>query len=585
MKQSLYDYCTNNNRQYLLDEWDYESNNAIGLFVDKISYGSGKKACWKCEKGHRWETTVGHRTTRNSYCPYCHNKRILPGYNDLYFKRPDLMKEWDYNRNDIDPKKVSVGSPKKAYWICSKGHSYKTSICNKTHGAGCPICMRTRSTSFPEQAIFYYVKKAFPDAINRYKDIFKNSMELDVYIPCLKVGIEYDGKNWHKTEEEHKREVKKYKICKENNIHLIRIKEKTTNIWHDTADSVYVMEKPKDRVFLGRYIHYILSLIDVNVMGNTKPWYDKVNVNIERDKSEIYSYLSDVSDSIAVLHPELVTEWNYEKNGYLKPEMFSEYSGEKVWWKCSKCGYEWQSIIASRAKGHGCDICANKKRKETKKETLLSKRKVLSNEKCLLDWDYDTNKHNPSYYTKGSGEKVNWKCHVCGFKWKAVICDRTRDYKNGCPSCSGKTIVSGINDLFSKRPDLIKEYDFEHNVGIDYKKLGIGSHLGVYWKCAKCGYSYKSRIDNKTHGKGCPCCAGRVVVKGINDLETTNPEIAKDWHPTLNGNLKPNQVTKGQRLKIWWKCQKCGNEWADTLNHRSSSRRECPECKKLKRLE
>ena len=66
--------------------------------------------------------------------------------------------------------------------------------------------------SFPEQAVYFYIKKAFPDAINSYKDIFDNRMELDIYIPSIKVGIEYDGAKWHKDDTLDK-ERTKYHIC------------------------------------------------------------------------------------------------------------------------------------------------------------------------------------------------------------------------------------------------------------------------------------------------------------------------------------------------------------------------------------
>ena len=39
-------------------------------------------------------------------------------------------------------------------------------------------------------------------------------------------------------------------------------------------------------------------------------------------------------------------------------------------------------------------------------------------------------------------------------------------------------------------------------------------------------------------------------------LAETNPEIAKQWHPTLNGDLTPRNVTPGCGKDIWWKCEK-----------------------------
>ena len=66
---------------------------------------------------------------------------------------------------------------------------------------------------------------------------------------------------------------------------------------------------------------------------------------------------------------------------------------------------------------------------------------------------------------------------------------------------------------------------------------------------------------------------------GIDDLATTRPDIAVDWHPTKNGDLKPTDVTKGRRDMIWWKCHICGHEWQDSLNHRNGGRG-CPCCNK-----
>lgn len=64
-------------------------------------------------------------------------------------------------------------------------------------GSGCPQCKKRTQSSFPEQAIFYYLRKKYVTCINSYKDGFGRS-ELDIYIPELKLGIEYDGRNWHK---------------------------------------------------------------------------------------------------------------------------------------------------------------------------------------------------------------------------------------------------------------------------------------------------------------------------------------------------------------------------------------------------
>ena len=59
--------------------------------------------------------------------------------------------------------------------------------------------------------------------------------------------------------------------------------------------------------------------------------------------------------------PYLAKEWNYEKNGDLKPENFTIGSSKKVWWKCSN-DHEWEATIAHRSNGRGCPYCSGRKK-------------------------------------------------------------------------------------------------------------------------------------------------------------------------------------------------------------------------------
>ncbi|MBR5678792.1 MAG: zinc-ribbon domain-containing protein, partial [Paludibacteraceae bacterium] len=51
-------------------------------------------------------------------------------------------------------------------------------------------------------------------------------------------------------------------------------------------------------------------------------------------------------------------EWDYIKNDSLTAYQVYPKSTKKVWWKCQKCGHEWQAVIASRAKGTKCPLCS-----------------------------------------------------------------------------------------------------------------------------------------------------------------------------------------------------------------------------------
>lgn len=567
-KKKLKDYPN------ILKEWDYELND--GINPEEIASQSNRIFYWKCLNGHpSYLRSVGKKVSRMTGCPICSNRVVLEGYNDFATLYPALASEWDYEKNVLKPTEITYGSNRKIWWRCPNGHdSYLATVTERRHGAGCHICNSIFQTSFPEQAIYFYVKKSFPDAVNKYKKIFNSSMELDIFIPSIMTAIEYDGIAWHKGDASKKRELKKYYLCQANGIFLYRIKEEQSDA--ESADKVLTV--PRFSYDDSKELSNAIKTILIDITDEKNP-----DVDIERDIFDILLYrIIKRENSFGYLYPEIAKEWHPQLNKSLKPENVLPGTTLKVWWKCEK-GHEWKASVVNRVKGHGCDVCAREQRKTTQHETLVNSRESLKGHKCTIDWDYSKNRHGPEYYTKGSGVEVWWKCHVCGHEWRTPICDRTRDYKNGCPACSNRILVKGKNDLQTTNPELKKEWNYELNGQLMPSDVTQYSHTKVWWKCSKCGYSYQATPSNRVIGKGCGCCAGRVVVPGINDLATTRPDLALDWHPTKNGDLKPTDVTKGRRDMIWWKCHVCGHEWQDSLNHRNRGRG-CSCCNKKKKI-
>lgn len=122
-----------------LSEWDDEKN--LPLLPTRVLHSSNRKVWWKCAEGHTWQTQIAVRLRGNG-CPYCSNQKILVGYNDLATTHPDLLIEWDYEKNkDISPTAVCSGTEKSVWWICPEGHSYYANIRTRAKlGTGCRIC-------------------------------------------------------------------------------------------------------------------------------------------------------------------------------------------------------------------------------------------------------------------------------------------------------------------------------------------------------------------------------------------------------------------------------------------------------------
>lgn len=348
---------------YLIKEWYYEKNNILGLDPTVLTLGSNYRAWWKCSTcGNIYDSKINNRGINKRKCPYCSGARVKVGFNDLTTTHTDLIKEWDYDKNKIKPTEVSRGCGKKVWWKCPQGHSYEATILHRTNGkTGCPYCNSGRQTSFAEQAIFFYVKKAFPDAISRYKDIFNNGMELDIYIPSWKIGIEYDGVYWHKKDKEN-RERRKFEICQNNGINLIRIKERNLKDQNnlDTANMIYSGGNLEKRKFLNFAI--INLLIQITRFTERPYSIFPFEVNVEKDEFEIRKYMTNLKgNSFKDMYPNIAEEWDYEKNGDLKPEMFKHKSDVKVYWKCKKCGNVWKTSISHRIEGTGCPSCYREK--------------------------------------------------------------------------------------------------------------------------------------------------------------------------------------------------------------------------------
>ena len=498
----------------LAKEWNYDKN--IDLTPCDVTAGSRKKVWWLCEKGHAYEQLIIKRTNRGYSCPYCSGHKALRGFNDLATVNPRLAKEWHPTKNaDLTPFDVTAGSGKRVWWVCPVGHEYQATIHDRnSDDTQCPICNAKNQTSFPEQAILYYVKKLYPDAVNRYKEIFEHSMELDVYIPSIRLGIEFDGAAWHNSAAQLKREKKKYTICQKHHITLIRVKENTDQEWNDVADAVYYIPKVRTYSELEGVIQAILNSIDrnSNMWTRKNPYHlhSAVTVDLERDRADILDYLNEIKNSLADLRPDVVRCWDFSKNGNLVPSMFTVGSNQVVWWKCPNCGHEWQCSINSmtRPGRYGCAECSKIRQGVAFAKKVVKRVGSLAETMPDLAKEWHPTKNgalSPDDISAGRFKAVWWLCPQCGYEWEASPNNRKRGV--GCPCCSGRVPKSGLNDLTTLYPGLMEEWNFQKNIGLNPRQLLPGSGKRAWWKCSRCGHEWEAVIASRTKGHGCPKCA------------------------------------------------------------------------------
>ena len=126
---------------------------------------------------------------------------------------------------------------------------------------------------------------------------------------------------------------------------------------------------------------------------------------------------------------------------------------------------------------------------------------------------------------------------------------------------------------------MLDMWDFEKNEK-EPSEVASTSREQCYWKCKKCGYSWKTRAVSRFRTNGaCPCCdRNKVVVKGVNDLFTRYPEAKDSYDFDKNGDVDIDTIGCMSKIIVFWKCPKCNYEWMASVKVRTNSGFKCPCC-------
>lgn len=303
--------------------------------------------------------------------------------------------------------------------------------------------------------------------------------------------------------------------------------------------------------------------------------------------------------------PDVAEEWLYSKNAGWGPEHFSRGSGVRCWWRCSDCMRQYKAQICNRTnQNSACPYCASKK--------VCSDNSLADLfPQVAAEWHPKRNgKLKASDFTYASSKRAWWLCRSCKHEWNTTIADRTT-LKAGCPACyearmqyarehpksyvrkrlvlSDKEEISRVwyempsnQDFVSiarTHPSIARQWHPTKNGKLTALDFSEGSDATAWWKCKKGpDHEWQAPIYSRTGRKsGCPFCHGRRA-SVTNSLKTKFPKLAKEWHPKLNGKLKPEDVTYGSSKKVWWRCIRYPkHKWQAPVSQRTAGAG-CPYC-------
>lgn len=295
-----------------------------------------------------------------------------------------------------------------------------------------------------------------------------------------------------------------------------------------------------------------------------------------------------VCSSLALVYPDLASEWHPTKNSDLTPIQISAKASGKYWW-LGECGHEWEDYLHKRANGRDCRICSGKQ--------FLGGFNDLAtvNPSVAAEWHPTKNEDRiPEQFLVTSSMKVWWICSE-NHEWEALI--QSRAVKGiDCPYCTNKKLLVGFNDFATVNPSLVSEWHPTKNGDLAPDEFITVSAIKVWW-LGVCGHEWEAHPQSRVRRNGCPKCSRHVskaekeikaflVSLGLN-VESSNRKILNGkeidlWIPEKNMGIEFNGLywhteTSGKNRTYhynkWLECKNQGIQliqiWEDDWNLRS----------------
>ena len=309
---------------------------ADGWDCSQFTSGSNQRVSWTCTLGHKYSAAIYSRALAATGCPFCGNKRVLPGFNDLATTHPQIAAEAD----GWDPTSILAGNNRRFNWICPKGHNYSSGCNSRAYGgSNCPVCAN------------FKVLQGYNDLATTHPDIAREAYGWD---PRTVIAGNTARRQWicelgHIFESSSNNRTSNKSTCTycSNTKVLTGFNDLATShpalaVEANNWDPKLVMAGNKiSREWVCNLGHIYFASCKSRTTGKTGcPYCSNTKV------------LSGFND-LATTHPDLALEavdWD--------PRTEIAGSGKQRTWRCSK-GHSFQATLHDRSgKGSGCPLCA-----------------------------------------------------------------------------------------------------------------------------------------------------------------------------------------------------------------------------------
>lgn len=552
-------------------QWDLKRNKP--LTPDLVTSASKNRVWWICSEGHSYQVSIYSRVRSNG-CKTCNVREYsekprrtkLSKSMSLSVARPDLLSEWDYKRNNIQPEELSAKSGRLVWWRCKLGHQWQSTPKRRSRG-GCPACAkesagdRVRASRLRSAGIS--LEDARPELMSEW-----NFEDNEIHPSKLTLKSNYRahwkcrfGHEWSATVVNRTHNLSGCPYCTNQTSRL------EIYLLCELMVMFPIVEWRRKIVGVEADIYIPSHNVAIEVDGE---YWHRNKVNADKNKEAHF----------ALHHVELVR---------VRDSRLPIIGGEVVTFSIAEQMLEISIRLAEKLKNLGKETpaLANYLEERTqaneasyremiaclpappKGESLLDRYP-----KVAAEWDANKNKPlTPDLFSAGSDQKVGWICSV-GHKWQASIKNRTLRGSN-CPACDRSVASARLRNLQAEKhgsieeakPNYLSMWDYEKNGAILPSSVAITSRHKVFWKCLN-GHSFVKSPAQMKNDHSCPKC---------HSLSYLKPDIAAEWDIDQNGKLRPDEVTPGSGKRVWWKCS-ADHRWRAVISMRTADKTGCPIC-------
>lgn len=500
-------------------------------------------------------------------CSYEQALGLVKRTDTLQTEYPELAKQWHPHKNAaLTADDSTPHSGRKVWWLCPKGHEWEAVINSRTRGCGCPYCAKQRptvernfTTEFPELMPEWDWDKNSPMRPDR----FTRRSTSKVWWRCQK------GHSWQASISNRTRETARSCPCCGNRV-----------------------------------------------------------------------LCSEGSNSLAKARPDIAQDWHPAKNAPLSPNDVVAGGTKKIWWICKHGHEWRTAINARTNSGTGCPKCCNQTSRieiavytelHALFDDVLWREKVFGSECDIylrqdkigveIDGVYWHRRRPEVELAKSAALEANgirlFRLREDGLP---LLTERDISYKSADDEflvisrlaskllqhaafseqqrsklldyVAGKKLINEAyyrkivahlpappleQSLAVMQPKIAAQWAYDLNAPLSPEHFRHKANKKVWWRCEQ-GHTWIVSINNRTqHATGCSVCPRPIgVAPNQRNLAGLNPTLASEWHPTKNGDLRPEQVWPKSNRKVWWLCSE-GHEWQAVVGGRAAGSN-CPYC-------